>query len=300
MASIDLQKIHDSGEVDIVRDYSWAVSNSKLFSRKEVPYIQITEFQQSRSSILQSIEHWWKQGTVITTGQVQDPYSSMYAVDMTNHGNIYIMPFYTPYNHVVTNAWGEGKGVIGDTARKVAEVVTEVARAGFPSAGIESAKSFEGTGIASYTFTFQLLNTVNPSVDIQKNIQFIRVLINNNLIDRIDFIASRPPAICEITIPGIRGTTVGVMSSIIIENIGQINYMRKYGGNIPDAFQISISIQELLTESRQIYNDDLKEGKVFSSVVQSIEGIQGAIDTAKEKLEAIDAAKNNPFGGLIG
>lgn len=271
-----------SGIVDVVKDYSWSVSNSKLWARKEVPTIEITEFQQTVSSVRQAMEYWANQAKGLTPkGPVRDPYAGLYAVDKSIKGNSYIFPFYSTYHHNITNAWGENKGVIGEAGKIAADYATEIARTFFPSAGIESAKSWEGSQTPPYQFMFQLLNTVNPDVDIKNNKALIRALLNNNLLDKIDFISIRPPAICQIRIPGVRGTTVGVMSTISVENIGQINKIGKE--NIPDAYQIGITIQELLTESRQIFSDELKDGKVFADIKQTIKGIEDVKNTSVTK-----------------
>ncbi len=277
--SIKMIKIGgDSGTVDVVNDYSWSVSNKKLTSRKEVPQIHIKEFQQTVSSIRQSMTYLANQATGVVKGQVKDPYAGLYAVDKSEPGNYYVLPYYNQYHHNIQNAWGENKGSIGQVASEGLNVITNAAKVVFPSAGIEGAKSWEGSQPSRYNFSFYLLNTVNPSVDIERNRELIRTMINNNLMDKIDFIAIRPPALCEIKIPGIRGTTVGVMENINIQNMGQLNYYGETIGNVPDAFMVTVSIQELLVESRQIYADELKGGKVFADIKQNIQGAQDIIN----------------------
>lgn len=278
---------------NVVKNYRWSV-NKKFTATFETPIIEIQEYQQTVSSIRQSMEYWANQAKGITPkGKVQDPYAGLYAIDRSAPGNFYIFPFYSTYHHAIQNSWGENKGIIGQFGSDVANAITQGARVIFPSAGIEAAKSFEGAAPRQYQFTFQLLNTVDPNVDIDKNFSFIDALVNNNLLDKIDFIAIRPPAICEIKIPGARGTTVGVLSTINIENIGQLNSMYVNNGyrNIPDAYQITITVQELLTESRQIFSDDLKGGKVFADVKQETKGVKD-IKEGKLKTDVLNLGEN--------
>ena len=290
MASIKLVQVN-GGLVDVVNDpkYHWTVSN-KIIARSEVPTIQIEEFQQNVSSIRQGIEYWANQARAVdATGKTADPYEKLYSVDAGEPGNKYVFPFYSTYHHAITNAWGENKGTVGAIAGQVMNAITQAARVIFPSAGIESAKSWEGTTPATYQFSFQLLNTVDPSNDMKYNRDLINALVNNNLLDKIDPIAIRPPAICKIKVPGMRGITVGVMSTINIENMGQLN--RIDNENIPDAYNITITVQELLTESRQILAGQL--GKVFASIENAP---VGANELAQDPFGQIAGQLKNPGG----
>lgn len=283
-------------EGDVVGKYSWAASLTEK-ARKEIPYIEIIEYQQTLSSILQAINYF--SGHVrqaIDEGKTTDPYAGLYSVSKTEVGNMYRFPYLNGYHHNITNAWGENKGVIGKSASDILETITSGAKAIFPSAGIEGAKSWEGSQPATYNFTFHLLNTINPTEDIPRNIRLINALINNNLLDKIDFVALRPPAICEVVIPGIRATTVAVMNNINITNIGQLNLMKltDKGADIaiPDAYEITISIQELLTESRQIWSgalaakgDGSSKSVVFSEVDPGFSGIQSGVEEGADFLQ---------------
>lgn len=287
-----------NGTVDVVTSsaYHWTVSNSTK-ARDQVPRILISEFQQTATSIAQGIKYWSNQlSGLIATNQTSgrgeltskkpppDPYAQLYSVDNSEFGNTYVFPFYCPQHHTITNSWGENKGTIGGYASKISSIATEAGRVLFPSAGIESAKAWEGSTPYEYTFSFQLLNTVDPVNDKKNNQELIRVLINNNLLDKVDFLAVRPPAICQVTVPGIRGKTVAVMRNIVIENLGQIN--RIAGENIPDAYGLTITIQELLTESRQIWGNQL--GNVFAFVEGATSSVQEALQNpADAALRAI-------------
>ena len=151
--SIGERKDHGDS-IDIVQNYNWTVSN-KSTARNEAPRIIITERQQSVSSIRQSIEYWANQAKKVAQGQIgTDPYAGLYAVDPNIIGNTYTLPYYNTYHHIVENTWGENKGIIGKTMIDVSNAVTQFARVLYPSAGIEAAKSWEGTTPARYQFSF--------------------------------------------------------------------------------------------------------------------------------------------------
>jgi hypothetical protein len=271
----------ENGIADVVNNYRWSVSNKKI-ALEEVPRIYITEYQQSSGSIRQGMAFWANQSKVLDDGKTRDPYIGLYQVDSSEIGNEYILPYFGTYHHSIESAWGENKGSLAAAAEAGLNLAAQQATQALPSAGIESAKMYEGSSPRSYQFTFYLFNTVEPDTDIKKNQLLIKSMINNNLVDKVDVIAQRPPAICEVEIPGVRGRTIAVMSAINIVNVGQINYMPEYGGNIPDAYEISITIQELLVESRQIYANTIEEGKVFAKIDTPPAGIEETIDVIKK------------------
>jgi hypothetical protein len=295
--AIDLIELTDEDGGDVVNNYRWSVSSSRL-ALAQTPRIMIQEYQQNVSSIQQAIKYWANQGAVgIDSKQTADPYEGLYSVEKATPGNYYTFPFFSSYNHAIQNAWGENKGTIGQAGAEISDAVTQAARVVFPSAGIEAAKSWEGSTPAAYSFTFHLFNTVDPKEDYKRNKKLLHALVNNNLLDKIDFISIRPPAICKITIPGVRGTTVGVMSTIEVSNVGQINYIN--GENIPDAYEITISIQELLTESRQIWNNKLSD-KVFSQTEMGAQGADSLPDAAKKIVTDFGNSGNGIDSDFVG
>lgn len=285
--SIKLQQIN-GGIVDIVNDYNWTVSTSDL-ARKEVPVIKIKEYQLTFSSIRNAGQYWFGQAAgLLETGKTGDPYEGLYNVEAGQPGNEYTIPYYNEYHHEIRNAWGHNVGLFPEMANQITETVTKVAQAWYPSAGIEQAKSWEGTDAAIYNVTFYLFNTVDPDNDIKKNKELIYALCNNNLKDKIDFLVTRPPCICQVEIPGVRGKTVAALTRVAISNMGQINKID--GDNVPDAYQIQLEVKELLNESRQILAGQAK--KIFAEV----EGVTGGIDTdveaVRDQLEDVrDAAQ---------
>jgi hypothetical protein len=76
-----------------------------------------------------------------------------------------------------------------------------------------------------------------------------------------------PPVIYEVSIPGIRYAPAAYISNLVVESIGQVNNVRLpatigNGGflelndldiNVPDAWNITIQLTELLPETRNIF-----------------------------------------------
>ena len=59
------------------------------------------------------------------------------------------------------------------------------------------------------------------------------------------------------------------MSSLRVENVGQINNIN--GANVPDAFEVTLEILELVTESRQVFSGIGDDGPVVGSI-KSVDG----------------------------
>ena len=180
---------------------------------------------------------------------------------------MFIIFHFIHHHHAVDNAWDHNAGGL---IEKINSVAMPVLKDFFmPSAGIERAKAWQGTTAASYSFTFQLLNTISLNA-LRNNRILIQTLVNNNLMNRRDAIGIDPPVLYEITVPGIRTCPAAVISNLRIENIGQMNNIDSR--NVPDAYEITITIQELLIESRQIYQQVFLPGaKVVSAITNTAE-----------------------------
>lgn len=239
---------------NVVDNYNWCLNNGK---KDDVPVIAMWEYQQTTSSLYNSIAYWTygtidrnvgKNGEVFSIGS--DSYKNLYLASET--GQTFRFPYYDEYHHQITNSWGESRGLdaIPATANLIGKVA-DIAKMGFPAGGIEFQKAWEGTDSGQYAFSFHLLNTINDSKI--KNKALVDRLIASNLQYKINVIAAYPPCIYRVLIPGIRYSPASVISNLTINNIGQIN--RIDGISYPDAYRITIGIRELVVESRQIFSD---------------------------------------------
>lgn len=250
IAAAELPKI----DGNVVDNYRWAVSYKKD-ALSEVPRLTMTEYQINVSSLASSVQYWLNQGieTVeslvagdIFNAESDNPYKGLYHAKPT--GQSYIFPFYAPYHHQMTNNWSENKGPLGET---IDAFIANPAKLLKPSAGIETAKAWQGTNAGSFEIKFQLLNTVEDK-DIEKNQALIKQLLRANMPYRINAVTQLPPVIYTVAIPGVRYSPAAVISNMTVANLGQINFIN--GKNIPDAFEVQLQITELIVESRQIFD----------------------------------------------
>jgi hypothetical protein len=266
---------------NIITDYSWCAKKPNKDVIKTIPWIELIFYQQDLSNILTSLAYW---GTAASQAvgvfkkdyaaakakgaghagaghadallkslaaqrdNQSDPYQNLYFAKSVG---TYTLPYYSTYNHMMQNSWGENKGLIGGF---VEETIVQIAKQFMPSAGILSPKAWEGLQVASIPIEFVLLNTTDFS-DIKKNMELIEKLLVLNTPSRINPVAQLPPVICSARIPGIRWMPAAYLSLLQIENLGQMVYMDEYEGNIPEAYKITMNLTELIETSRQILLD---------------------------------------------
>ena len=294
---------------DVVNDYNWCINNKRNNPNalSNVPRIILTEYQQDQSDLIANINYWFQQtkdivsNTSITTAKTfvenlanidkmvpaSNPYRSLYSAKPT--GNTYTLPFYNSYHHGISQSWGENQGAVGDY---VDRFLVPMAKKFMPAAGIESIYAWAGTQAATYNIEFSLLNTVNNSYI--QNKSFIDQLIHSNLQERLNPVASLPPCIYEVNIPGVRISPAAVIANLEIINSGQINNIIGNDGNgenIPDEYLIRMNIIELIRESRLIYGSVKNPSKVKAVEEVNIEALRNAMEDAQRDMQEAPGRK---------
>ena len=287
-------------DCDICTNYRWAINGVDQKYINEVPMIRLTEYQSNSGPIAENME--WLKKTVVRAGATigkgvknvgdgagqgkdpsdptMNPYMNMYRGVAT--GNVFQLPFFSPYNHTLNNSWSAVAGnAIQDTVNKAIETAGSL----FQKGKIEQRKTWTGASAASYNFSFTLYNTFSVD-DIAKNLLFVRALINNNLAIRTSFATLLPPCFYKIEIPGVRYAPMAVLGGIDIQNVGQVNRtpmslptgdgsFTSMDVNIPDAWSISITVNELLNETRNLLGSVYQAEDKKITVINSSKGIDG-------------------------
>jgi hypothetical protein len=291
---------------NVYKNYHWSVNNPNQEHINDVPIVILTEFQSNTGPALENMAYTARTVKALAQQALATPNPNPYLhiYNGVKTYNIFQLPFLASYNHTISNTWDspdESKGK--DAQTKGREGIAKMI--GFFQRGvIEERKVWKGTGGgARYAFTFTLYNTYDPYVDIPKNLNFIRTLVHNNLPDRTSFGTMLPPCFYTLEIPGVRYAPMVVLEGINVNNIGQINrrvipIMNDSGSyedsevNIPDAWEITISVCELLSESRDIYNatfDSSYRSKV--SVISEEALSKNGVDNISLKTRAIGKLK---------
>jgi hypothetical protein len=268
---------------NVVTDYPWCLSNIKDLS-KYIPYIELIEFEQDVAAMYASLQHWYLQAKqAINKGEnpeSNNPYKGMYSGIPTD--TKFILPYFENYDHNLSQNWVPSKGIlempIADMLTKGIEGLAKVFMAA-PGANINKPRIWDGSSPQSYSINFHLFNTNTVNKEqIKKNQAFKRRLLMSTLHDQRNAILISPPALFIVKIPGIRYSPAAVISNLVVENVGQMNLID--GENIPDAYKFSITITELITESRQILDASTKG--TFEKVM-AIESVNISEEQAKKE-----------------
>ena len=291
--------------VDVVSDYAWTVNDPQNASRESTPRIKMKEYQITAGQAQTGIYYWSRhigktlksaleEGDDETSEITNNPYEGLYRADPT--GFDYVLPYFDTYNHDVTNSWGDGtsapipESVTSSVEAGAAKLATNnkfkktvnkfigksaagmgIAKTLFASTGAEAAKTWGGSTDSSYSFSFDLLNTLDFRT-VKKNWELCFLLGYQSMHWRRSLLLSYPPCIYEVEIPGVRHSPAAVISSLKVEDLGQKRFNNSnvqiegdgYGRQYPEAYRVTVGIKELISESRNIYSAYYKENKVTS------------------------------------
>jgi len=250
----------NDGIFNIVGDYAWTLSPSHT-RQKDVPQIILIEHEQSVCTLWAQLSRFIYS---VNPPPNENVYKDLYFSKPT--GTTFYLPYFEPYNHNLAQSWIESKGVYDYNLVKNmtdAYVVLQKAAQNTVGAKVNLPYMWNGSQPISYTINFHLFNTTGNDDDIKANLNFKDRILMSTLHDQRTILLASPPALFEVIVPGIRVCPAAVISQLNINNVGQMNQWDKSSLNrnrmiIPDAWEFNITIQELITESRQIYQASRK------------------------------------------
>lgn len=261
-----LQPVGD-GIIDVL-DMAWTLSPKA--ARKEVPYVRLTEYQQTTGQLIASIVYYGRVAARLINNGVtsvaqadRDPfdvYKYKYFAEPT--GFTYKFPYFNPKKLSRQNTFGHGSegenpfASLMDTGRAMkifpgAKGMTENMLEGLGSVGIyaqavgatintilpgrigfEMPKSWTDTATESYTVTFDLFNT-GTLEDVENNRNLCHLLSYQNSPSRRNFAIIDPPVIYSLTIPDVVHMPACWMSNLEITNLGntRVKYLASSDGN---------------------------------------------------------------------
>jgi hypothetical protein len=197
--------------------------------------------------------------------QVLKSYENIYGVIPTNF--IYRLPYLQDPLKQISSSWGtdDRSGMIEFTRNKILDFVKMTT----PNVGIDFAKSFQypDTG-PSHEIGFYLDNTVYDGKDatenaIANNVNFVYLLLYQNLPNRINRTALTPPVIYQAAVPGVFSYPWSFLSNININFIGtRRRFMINIGGNntdvvIPEGYEIQLALTSLTPETKNLMYDSI-------------------------------------------
>lgn len=210
-----------------------------------------------------------------------EPYQRLYSTIPT--GFKYKLPYFsdefkTNQPKFTDSAGGQSQlplqSAIASGTSQIASIVNSI-NAVKPGTYIESPKypQFPASE-KSYTLSFPLLNTVSYD-DTYKNWQLVFLLLYQNLPNRVNRNVILPPKIYEARIPGVWYSRYAYISNISVKMLGARREMKFTGMEIggpasnistvvPDAYQIDMTIAELIPESQNYMLESILRDNLVS------------------------------------
>lgn len=257
----------NGGSVDILKKYTWTLSN-KL--DPEIPYARLREYKISENLIKQQLDRYTSQikqaGARVAAdfGAGSTKSSSMLGVyqelfpKSDSTGFVYTFPYFNKKAIELSTTWkdmadaGAAVGGLGEMVKAIGNVADAAnkltALASAPSVGVQDRpKIYETHSDRSINISFTLFNTQDPN-DYKKNKDFIKLFTFQNLFNKRDYITGVPPVFYDVFIPGQYFSYASYVSNLSIENLGNMRVIN--GEIIPDAYQIEITLAEMMKPSK--------------------------------------------------
>lgn len=300
-----------SGDIDVINNMAWTLS--PISSRKDVPFIELIEYQQTTGQLIAALVYYGRvftrlanDGTKALT-EPDDPlkvYQYKYFAEPT--GFAYKFPYFNSKKITRGNSFGsdEGpfsgliklgsqaagfgtKGLLGLIGKSSEVIGTGIGLTNtvLPGAiNFENPQSWTGTEIETIEVTFDLFNTGNWK-DVENNRRFCHLLSYQNTPSRRNFAIIDPPVIYSLNIPDVVQFPACHVSSLNITNLGNTRIMSIDGGDrtVPEAYRISLTFKSLLMPTRNIMRA-LEENKKVQAI-SNVTTAQKAAELYAQNLE---------------
>lgn len=149
---------------------------------------------------------------------------------------------------------------------------------------------FTGTGVQSYTFTIDLLNTVSVD-EVAANREFVKTLMHQNMHEKSNYIISRAPCIYSAELKG-RKWWPAVSIAPSVQNLG--TFLNIDGVPTPEAYRVTIVMNELIPQFRRVerlYQDHdiplsafTDPGDICKEVKQGLDNVGTAAEQIGQKI----------------
>ena len=277
-----------TGQINVVDDFAWTLSPKS--ARADVPYVELTEYQQTTGQLAASLLYYSRiavnaingvAGNPLNNSDPSEVYKYKYLAEPTKF--VYRFPYFSSTKHSrQTNFSGEdsknpfqssidlGKTILGFGKQSssffakevgligklstVADVGIAMANTIVPgNINFEFPQKWVSTSEGSITIKFHLFNTVSLE-DIDKNRDLAYILTYQNSASRRNFALNDPVVIYSLRIPDVVHFPACYMDSLVINNIGNTRLITNQGVEriIPEAYEFNMTFRSLIMPSRNI------------------------------------------------
>jgi len=275
-------KLFPKKAIDIVNDFDW---KNRGMDTSEVPTITLEERTLSMSGVAKTLANIYDTAKgIVDSGDfkeaLSDPYGVMYQVETQGSNFVYHFPWLLGSGGTIRgikNTWNDMSGNSASSpansgepskAEKIAGFVAGLAAgAASPGWGMEPIYTFSKTEQYSVTIKFPLYNTVDIS-STRRNFDFVNLITFQNLKNRTSMVTYIPPSVYTVSCNSIGGLymPIAVVEDLKIESIGTVRKTDEIvlGQNllIPEAYSVSITLRELISQSTNIFEGAMGGNKV--------------------------------------
>jgi hypothetical protein len=295
-------------DVNIIEDYRWTISPIKNSLLKDkIPRIFLREYQMTQNMLVNGLNYYASNiiGAIGSIGGDIEHYSNNNNKDVAYEGLFdynsptnyqYVFPYYNEENFNIASTWtsldaiektvtaaANVAGIFGNGAKDAVQSITDImqgaagaaqglAGLAYPKTGfLDKTKIWGETTPQSVTISFYLFNTYD-SKDILENWRFCNHICHQNLYSKITFITAYPPVFYRVDIPGQYSSIGSFVSNLKISNVGNIRRM-KFDDmpevNVPDAYLITMTLEDMVMPSRNLLNRVSSEYPKISTSVKT-------------------------------
>lgn len=221
------------------------------------------------------------------------PYESLYPRTSPTK-NIYIFPYFDDINFEInTPAWesidalaaasGIGGSIsdalFGKNSESVKDIASNIkqygslalANASPKVAALDRPRLWSSHTPRSINIKFPLFNT-RYADDWIKNRELCKLLVRQNLFQKLDTVCNIPPVFYEIVIPGQHYSYASCVTRLTINNKGNMHTFTDPSNNnatcvVPDAYEVNITLEDLVMPSQNLFDSiDGKQAEVTTAV----------------------------------
>lgn len=310
-----------SGVVDVVNTMYW----KNLGSTEEVPSVWVTERELKYGVWAANLLQFLEQGSNFFAGlagdKAVDTYLQLYASEKT--GFCYNFPFLIKNGdniRNISNEWtkasglgdalkgiaGSGTGSGGPISNIVGATVGAAIGMATPGFGFEETYQFGNTNLNELTVTFPLYNTISLESAFD-HYSFVQLFTFQNLKTRTSLMTYIPPKIYTVDTFSLGGVYMAAacVSNFKADSIGTTRRMKdfaSFGSSeilIPEAYKITITFRDLLSQSSNIFSGAIGGSKV--EVTDASRFLDSTVDKAQqigqEGINILKESVNNLYGG---
>jgi len=271
----------NGGTIDLYNNSAWKNSGNDI---SEVPCINLEEYELSFGLWMTHLSRFFNTVKSFNDSTATSPYQLLYQGTYT--GFTYVLPYLINQGTIkgqVQNDWGGDETGIGESFagsfgknldRSLGDIGKFFAEGlSYGGAGEKVKRYSPSDNGKSIIIQFPLYNTIDSKKTI-RNFEFVTLFTLQNLKTRTSWMTYLPPKIYKVSTVGITGginMPAAFVSNFDAKAVGPVRKV-KYSNKtilIPEAYDITITIKELLPESSNTFAATLGGNEFLVEVIGS-------------------------------